>query len=135
MKLRENGTHLSQEQPEFHDSMAPTSHTGGLVYSTELGRTCPVCRRATAQCSCKSALTPVPTAGNVRVVVEKKGRGGKTVTVVRALPLDGAALLLLAKDLRNTCGSGGTVKDGMVELQGDHHDKVEAMLRTRGLLK
>ena len=116
-------------------SMKRPPSTGGLVYSTELGRTCPVCRRATAQCSCKSALTPVPTAGNVRVVVEKKGRGGKTVTVVRALPLDGAALLLLAKDLRSACGSGGTVKDGVVEVQGDHHDKVVALLRSRGLLK
>ena len=69
------------------------------------------------------------------MVVEKKGRGGKTVTVLLALPLDHAALLLLAKDLRSACGSGGTVKDGVVEVQGDHHDKVVALLRSRGLLK
>ena len=77
----------------------------------------------------------MPKAGKVQVVVENKGRGGKTVTVLRALPLDGAALLLLAKDLRSACGSGGTVKDGVVEVQGDHRDKVAALLRSRGLLK
>ena len=109
--------------------------TGGLVYSTELGRTCPVCRRAIAQCACKAASASLPTVGKVRVLVENKGRGGKTVTVVRALPLDGAALLQLAKELRSACGSGGTVKDGVVEVQGDHHDTVAALLRTRGLLK
>ena len=109
--------------------------SGGLVYSTELGRTCPVCRQATGLCSCKTASPPLPKAGKVRVLVENKGRGGKTVTVVRALPLDGAALLRLAKDLRSACGSGGTVKDGVVEVQGDHHDKVVVLLRGRGLLK
>lgn len=111
----------------------PTA-TGGLVYSTELGRTCPVCRRAVALCTCKAAPTPLA-GGKVRVMVENKGRSGKTVTVVRALPLDGVALTQLAKELRSACASGGTVKDGVVELQGDHHDKVVALLRARGLLK
>ena len=114
--------------------MKQPQSSGGLVYSTELGRTCPVCRRAAAQCTCKATSTALPTAGKVRVLVENKGRGGKTVTVVRALPLDGDALPLLAKDLRSACGSGGTVKNGMVEVQGDHHEKVVVLLRGRGLL-
>jgi translation initiation factor 1 len=63
---------------------------------------------------------------------ERKGRGGKTVTVVRELQLSPADLKALGKDLRKLCGSGGTVKDGDIEIQGDHRDKVAEALQSQG---
>ena len=109
------------------------SSTGGLVYSTDGGRMCPACRRPVAQCTCKVQAGPVPAAdGIVRVQRETKGRGGKAVTIVRGAPLDAAGLVKLGQDLKAACGSGGTVKDGVVEVQGDHVDKVMALLQQRG---
>lgn len=101
-----------------------------LVYSTELGRVCPGCGQPTAQCACKAKARPAGD-GIVRVSRETAGRKGKGVTLVRGLPLDDAALVLLAKQLKAACGSGGTVKDGVVEVQGDHLDKVMAWLKAR----
>lgn len=101
-----------------------------LVYSTEVGRVCPGCGQPVAQCACKAKLRPVGD-GIVRVSRETAGRKGKGVTVVRGLPLDDAALAALAKQLKAHCGSGGTVKDGVVEIQGDHADKVMAWLKAR----
>lgn len=106
---------------------------GGLVYSTDLGRTCPACRKAIAQCACKAAAAPsAPGDGVVRISRETKGRGGKAVTVVRGLAMDPASLDKLGKQLKAACGSGGTVKDGVVEVQGDHCDKVMALLQAQG---
>ncbi|MFL6692214.1 MAG: translation initiation factor Sui1 [Ramlibacter sp.] len=107
--------------------------SGGLVYSTEAGRMCPGCRKPIAQCACStSAAPPASTDGIVRISRETKGRGGKAVTCVRGLALDAAALEKLAKQLKAVCGSGGTVKDGVVELQGDHAEKVLALLQGQG---
>jgi len=91
---------------------------------------CPGCRRPVAACSCKQAAVPAP--GPVRVSRESKGRGGKTVTVVKGLPLDAMGLALLGKQLRTACGSGGTAKDGVIEVQGDHCDAVMAVLQKQG---
>ena len=105
---------------------------GGLVYSTDAGRMCPDCRHATADCICKAqaqAQQLPKTDGVVRVSLQTKGRGGKSVTVVKGLPLDALALAALAKQLRAACGSGGTVKDGVVEVQGDHVATVLAALQ------
>jgi translation initiation factor 1 len=109
---------------------APT----GLVYSTDSGRMCPVCRKPIAQCICSkaNAAAPVPSDGIVRVSRGTKGRGGKAVTVVRGLSMDSASLAKLAQQLKAACGSGGTVKDGIVEVQGDHCDKVIALLKGQG---
>lgn len=63
---------------------------------------------------------------------ETKGRGGKAVTVVKGLPLDDDALAALGKQLRTACGSGGTVKDGVIEVQGDHCDRILAALEKLG---
>jgi translation initiation factor 1 len=101
---------------------------GGLVYSTDAGRMCPDCRHAIADCICKVQAIP-KTDGVVRVSLQTKGRGGKSVTLVKGLPLDVAALAALAKQLRAACGSGGTVKDGVVEIQGDHVVTVMAALQ------
>jgi translation initiation factor 1 len=106
---------------------------GSLVYSTESGRMCPTCRRPIASCICASK-GPAALSGDgiVRVSRETKGRGGKAVTVVRGLALDAASLLKLAQQLKAACGSGGTVKDGVIEVQGDHCDKLIALLKARG---
>jgi translation initiation factor 1 len=107
------------------------SDLGGLVYSTEVGRTCPGCRQALAQCSCHQVKRPQGD-GVVRVSRETKGRAGKGVTLVRGVPLDDDALTALAKKLKAACGSGGTVKDGVIEVQGDHVEKVMAALSAQG---
>lgn len=105
---------------------------GGLVYSTEAGRMCPACRRPVADCACKPAR-PVPAGdGIVRISCETKGRGGKGVTVIRGVPLDTPALEQLGRQLRGTCGTGGTVKDGAIELQGDHRERVIEALKPHG---
>ena len=103
----------------------------GLVYSTDSGRMCPDCRQPAAQCVCKARAVPAGD-GVVRVSRQTKGRGGKSVTLVKGLALDAAALAVLGKQLRTACGSGGTVKDGVIEVQGDHCDLVMAMLRKHG---
>lgn len=107
--------------------------SGGLVYSTEGGRMCPDCRHPLARCVCKLQQATQPLGdGKVRVTRETSGRGGKAVTVVRGLPLDATALARLGKQLKAACGTGGTVKDGLVEVQGDHCDKVLALLQAQG---
>jgi translation initiation factor 1 len=112
--------------------MKSRTAAGGLVYSTEGGRMCPACRRPVAHCACRAAPVAVSGDGIVRVSRETKGRGGKAVTVVRGLALGGPSLDQLAKRLKAACGSGGTVKDGVVEVQGDHIEKVMALLAAEG---
>lgn len=104
----------------------------GLVYSTDGGTMCPVCRRPVSQCQCGKKI--VSTADGVaKVTRETKGRNGKAVTVVKGLALDAAALESLGKQLKTACGSGGTVKDGVIEVQGDHRERVVEILRGQGL--
>lgn len=112
--------------------MKSKSARGGLVYSTDSGRMCPQCRQPVAQCSCGKAAARPAGDGVVRVGRETKGRGGKAVTLVRGLPLDDAALATLGKQLRTACGSGGTLKDGVLEVQGDHVERVMAWLTAQG---
>ncbi len=103
----------------------------GLVYSTESGTMCPHCNRQKQQCTCKQTQT-VPRDGIVRLMRETKGRKGKGVTLINGLPLEPAALKKLAKSLKQKCGSGGAVKNGVVEIQGDHRDALEKELTTLG---
>ena len=110
------------------------SDTGGLVYSTDSGRMCPDCRQPLATCSCAAqARAATRGDGTVRVSRETKGRGGKSVTLVRGLALDDAALATLGKRLRTACGAGGTLKDGVLEVQGDHVERVLAWLQQEGI--
>lgn len=111
--------------------MKSRSSGGGLVYSTDVGRTCPVCRQAIAACRCGQQPVP-PGDGVVRVSRETKGRAGKGVTLVKGLALDAAALTALGKQLKAACGSGGTVKDGLIEIQGDHVERVIELLKKDG---
>ena len=95
---------------------------------------CPACRRAQADCVCRSqAATVAAGHGIVRVSRETKGRGGKTMTVVRGLTLDAVALAALGKRLRSACGAGGTAKVGVLEVQGNHAERVVELLRAEGL--
>ena len=103
-----------------------------LVYSTDAGRICPDCRQPVAACVCKKAAARAVSDGVVRVSRQTKGRGGKTVTRVDGVPLDDEALMQLGKQLRSACGSGGTVKAGVIEVQGDHCDKVIEALKQHG---
>jgi translation initiation factor 1 len=107
------------------------SSNSGLVYSTETGRMCPDCRQPLSSCACKTKPA-ILGDGVVRVSRQTKGRGGKCVTLVKGVALDAAALAALGKQLRTACGSGGTVKDGTIEIQGDHCELVMETLRKLG---
>ncbi|MCM2341692.1 translation initiation factor Sui1 [Rhodoferax sp.] len=106
--------------------------SSGLVYSTDSGRMCPACRQPLAQCSCRSATARPAGDGIVRVSRQTKGRAGKGVTLVKGLDLDEAALIALGKQLKTACGSGGTVKEGVIEVQGDHVERVMELLKAQG---
>jgi translation initiation factor 1 len=116
--------------PPMKNKMIP----GALVYSTEAGRMCPDCRQPVADCLCKAAARSAVPAGDgvVRVARETKGRGGKAVTLVKGLPLNESGLTAMGKSLKAACGSGGTVKDGVIEIQGDHVERVMASLVAQG---
>jgi translation initiation factor 1 len=104
-----------------------------LVYSTGQGSMCPACGRPAGDCVCRRAAGKTPAAdGVVRVQRETKGRRGKAVTVITGIPLAGPELAALAKRLKKRCGSGGTVRDGVVEIQGDHRDTLVAELEKQG---
>ena len=106
----------------------------GFVYSSDRGRLCPNCGRAVAECVCAGQRRQrrPPAGGPVRVSRQTKGRKGKGVTVVTGLPLSAAELTELGGALKRRCGSGGTVKAGVIEIQGDHRDVVVAELAARG---
>lgn len=108
------------------------SAAGGLIYSTDSGRMCPACRRPVADCSCRAPKATPAGDGIVRVGRETAGRAGKGVTVVRGLALEPDALDALARRLKAHCGSGGTARDGVIEIQGEHRDKVQAFLQHEG---
>lgn len=105
-----------------------------IVYSTGIGPICAGCRRPVAQCACKSAKgKPVrPDAAVVRVGRQTQGRAGKAVTVISGLTLGPDALEALAAELKRRCGSGGTVRDGAIEIQGEHRDRLVRELIQRG---
>lgn len=117
-----------------------------LVYSTDSGRVthCPICGQPYKYCRCDqpsseatSKLIDAPQAplksdGIVRIMRDRKHRGGKTVTVVSGVPASSDALAALAQQLKKLCSSGGTIKDGTIEIQGDHCDKIQAKLTELG---
>lgn len=108
---------------------------GRLVYSTGLGSICPGCGWPDKDCKCSSQRAPndaVPKRVVAKLRMEKKGRGGKTVTVVDGLPRNSAFLKELSQELKRACGTGGAVLDGAVELQGDLRDRVRAFLQKKG---
>ena len=104
---------------------------GGLVFSTDGGRHCPDCSQPVDACRCKSAVLPAGD-GIARVRRESKGRGGKTVTTISGVPLAEEPLKNLASDLKKRCGCGGALKDGVIEIQGDHVQLLLDELLKRG---
>ena len=113
----------------------PGGLTGAVrpVYETGKGRLCPDCGRPVDDCRCQgTANAPVPASRNCVLRVEKKGRGGKTVTVVDGLPQNAAFVAGLASELKRACGTGGTAADGAVEIQGDQRDRLRPLLAARG---
>ena len=108
------------------------NYQDGLVYSTSHGRMCPDCSQALDQCRCKDKSSEVWGDGNVRVGRETKGRKGKGVTTVTGLALNTKKLTQLARQLKQRCGAGGTVKDGVIEIQGEHRDVLVAELEKLG---
>jgi translation initiation factor 1 len=103
-----------------------------VVHSTEQGTMCPGCRQPKAACRCTTSRKSTSPDGVVRVARETKGRKGKGVTLVTGLGLDDDALKTLAKELKKKVSAGGAIKDGVIELQGDHRDAVVAELQERG---
>ena len=108
-----------------------------LVYSTESGRICPSCGHPTSKCTCKKKKTVkkktiYPNDGVVRIRRETKGRKGKTVTAVFGVPLNDKKLQQFAKTLKRLCDTGGTVKDGIIFIQGDHRETLLKEIKKQG---
>ena len=108
-----------------------------LVHSTESGRICPSCGHPTTKCTCKKKKITkkqsiYPNDGIVRIRRETKGRKGKTVTAVFGFPLDDKKLPQLVKTLKRICGAGGTVKDGVIIIQGDHRETLLNEIKKQG---
>ena len=104
----------------------------GLVYSTGTGRMCPNCGKAVAACICKQIKPVTKSDGIVRISRETKGRGGKCVNVISGLGLAPAELEALCTQLKKRCGTGGTVKESSIEIQGEHRDTLVMELNKRG---
>ena len=107
-----------------------------LVYSTEAGRVCPDCGKSVKNCSCKKKKTKlhqnIKADGIIRIKREMKGRKGKTVTSISGFQEGTDDLKQIAKDLKRQCGSGGSIKDGIVIIQGDHRQTIQVELQKQG---
>jgi translation initiation factor 1 len=103
-----------------------------IVYSTEKGRICPGCGNPVKKCTCSKQTSPSGD-GNVQVFFETKGRKGKGVTLIKGLAMDAATLKLMSKKLKAMCGSGGTIKEGVIEIQGDHIERILNYLKKQGV--
>jgi translation initiation factor 1 len=110
--------------------------SGRLVYSTQAGRICPGCGWPAADCRCSKPAenASIPARIVARLRVEKKGRSGKTVTVVDGLPLNAAFVETLGQELKRACGTGGAAAAGTIELQGDLRDRVREVLTSKGIV-
>lgn len=109
------------------------SSNSSLVYSSDSGRISPRCSQPVAKCRCQKQTNAPPKGdGVVRVGRETKGRKGKGVTLINGVPLPPEELKKLAKELKQKCGTGGTLKDGVIEIQGDHRDVLLELLKSKG---
>ena len=108
-----------------------------VVYTTGVGSISPQCQKPVKECTCQKVVArgahgPPKADGIVRVSRDRRHRRGKTVTVITGVPGSEAALAELGGTLKRLCGSGGTVKDGAIEIQGDHRELVVAKLKELG---
>ena len=111
----------------------PSRQESRTVYSTDSGTMCPTCRKPFTACTCRTRAAVPAGDGVVRVSRETKGRKGKGVTVITGVRLAPDALQQLATQLKQLCGAGGTLKDGVIEIQGDHRERIVVALSARGL--
>ena len=109
-----------------------TGMAARIVYSTGVGSLCPNCRRPVRECVCPKGAPGAAKSGAIVVGRATQGRAGKGVTTVTGLPLSAADVEVLATRLKKRCGSGGTVRDGVIEIQGEHRDVIEAELVKQG---
>ncbi|TDO96788.1 translation initiation factor [Marinomonas balearica] len=98
-----------------------------LVFSTDQGELCPDCREPIDECNCNEGQ--LLGDGNIKVMLETKGRKGKGVTLISGFALTLDETKDIAKKLKASCGSGGSVKNKAIEIQGDHRDKVMEFLK------
>ncbi len=124
-------TGLGSDDPLVKVAAPEQKASAGSVYSTELGRTCPECGKAKEGCVCKNESLPEGD-GIVRIQRETKGRKGKGVTLILGVLLASDELKKLAKELKQKCGVGGSVKDGVIEIQGDVRDQMFDEMKRRG---
>ena len=117
-------------------------HREGLVNDSERGRICPTCNAPISSCRCPkgkkrtgkvpSPHVSCPRDGVVRIMRQTKGRKGKGVTLINGIALPPIELKALAKKLKQACGTGGTIRDGVIEIQGDHRDRLLTLLEKMG---
>lgn len=93
---------------------------------------CPKCKQLKTTCTCKSEPSLPSKSTVIRVGRETKGRRGKGVTIISDLPLDENGVTELATKMKTRLGTGGTVKEGRTEIQGEHRDRIVAELEGMG---
>jgi translation initiation factor 1 len=114
---------------QFENEENPT------VYSSELGRVCPDCRQPIKNCICVKKTKQNNKSnfdGTVRLRIDRKKRAGKSVTIIDGITGNENDLKTMAKDIKKQCGTGGAVKDGMIEIQGDVRDFLISYLQQKG---
>jgi translation initiation factor 1 len=116
--------HILRDNPKLMSSR--------IVYSTGLGSLCPNCRHPVRECVCPKGVPGAAKPAAVRVARETQGRAGKGVTTITGLPLSLSDIEALATKLKKRCGSGGTVRAGIIEIQGDHRDVIVGELIKMG---
>jgi translation initiation factor 1 len=102
------------------------------VYSTEYGEMCPECSKSIPLCECTKKKNIAQGDGVIRVSRDTKGRNGKCVSLITGLVLGDEALKAISKKMKQKCGSGGTVKEGVIEIQGDHRELIVSELKKMG---
>lgn len=120
-------------QPGRKSSMAVHKRKNScLVYSTDQGEICPGCGHPVSLCACSRSTATPKGDGIVRISRQTKGRKGKGVSCITGVPLSGEKLEALARQLKQRCGAGGAVKDGVIEIQGDHRETLVLELKKLG---
>ena len=109
-----------------------STNENGIVFSTEFGKMCPDCFQPIKACICKQQKPIEKGDGIVRIGHETKGRKGKGVTTITGLALNQVELKKLSKHLKSQCSSGGTIKEGTIEIQGDHRPGIAKELEKKG---
>lgn len=104
----------------------------GTVYSTDQGRHCPGCGQPQANCQCRDSPGSPSGDGIVRLQRQVKGRNGKPVTLVTGLGMAAPELKALAKELKSRCGTGGSIENNDILIQGDRRDRLKKVLESKG---